>query len=61
MYRGKLNVFDEGVTEDVTGQVNVKMFDDLSCLILSSATTVSNGSKPVSQHGLHLGHILSLL
>ena len=30
---GKLNVADVGVTDDVTGQVKVKMFDDMAYLV----------------------------
>ena len=38
--RGKPNVGDLGVTDDVTGQVKVKVFDDLAYLALSRSTAV---------------------
>ena len=46
IYQGKPNVVDFGFTDDVTGHVKVKRFDDLSCLTLSRTTTASNVNKP---------------
>ena len=43
--RGKANVVDLGVTDDVTGQVKVKMFDDLEYLVLSRTRAVWNGNS----------------
>ena len=50
------NVVDRGVTSDDTGQVKVKMFDDLPYLALGHTTAVSNGNKSIKQHGPSLGH-----
>ena len=47
MYRRKLNAVDLGVTDDVPGQVKVKMFDDLTYLVLSRTTAVSNGNRSI--------------
>ena len=38
-------VVDLGVTNDGTGQVKVKMYDDLAYLVLSHTAAVSNGNK----------------
>ena len=43
-YRGKPKVVDLRVTEDVTVQLKVKMFDDLAYLVLSRTTAVSDGN-----------------
>ena len=51
----KINDGDLGVTDDVTDQIKVKMFDDLSCLVLWRTTALSNESKFIKQHGLCLG------
>ena len=42
-YRQKPIVVDLGVTDDVKGQVKVKMFDYLAYLILLGTRTLSNG------------------
>ena len=39
------NVIDPVATDDVTGQVKIKMFDDLPCLALSRTLTMSNGKS----------------
>ena len=52
----KRNIADLGVTDDVTGQVNAKMFDDSAYLVLSRTTAVSNGNKRIKRHGSCLGH-----
>ena len=44
-YRWKHNFVDLVVTDDVTGQVKVKMVDELSNLVLSRVITVSNGKN----------------
>ena len=56
MCRRKPNVVDLGVTGDVTGQVKVKMLDDLAYLVLPRTTAVSNGNKSIKQHGSCLEH-----
>ena len=38
--RGKHNIIDLGITDDVTGQVKAKSFDNLACLVLSRTTAV---------------------
>ena len=45
----KTNFVDLGVTDNVIGQVKVKMFDDWSCMVLSCPTTVSNGKSQYSK------------
>ena len=54
---GGTNVVDLGVIDDVTGQVQVEMFDDMTYLFLSRNTAVSNGIKSIQQHGSCLGHL----
>ena len=54
----KPNVNDLGVTDGVAGQVKVKMFDDLTPLVLSRTTAISNVNKSIQQHGTRLGHFL---
>ena len=51
IYRGNLTVVDLGVTDDVTGQVTVKMVGDLAHLVLSRRITISNKNKLIKQHG----------
>ena len=41
----KPNFVDLGVTDDVTGQVKVKMSEDFECLALSRTGAVWNGNK----------------
>ena len=48
-FGGKPNFVDLGVTDDITGQVKVKMFDDFESLTLSRTTAIWNGNKPI-QH-----------
>ena len=55
-YRRKPNDVDLRVTDDVTGQVKVKMLDDLAYLVLSRTTAVSNGNKSIQKRGSCLGH-----
>ena len=38
----EFNAVNHGVTDEVTGQVKVIIFDFLSCLVLLRITTVSN-------------------
>ena len=42
--------------DDITGQVKVKMFDDLDYLVLSPTGAVSNGHRSIERHGSCLGH-----
>ena len=44
---GKPNFVDLGVTDDVTSQVKVKMFDDFESLALSRTRAVWNGNKSI--------------
>ena len=44
------------VTDDVKGQVKVKMLDDLAYLVLLRTTVVTNKNKSIKQHGSCLGH-----
>ena len=43
IYREKPDIVDLGVTDDVTGQVKLKMLDDLSCSVLSRSLVFLDG------------------
>ena len=58
MYGPKPNVVDHGVINDATGQIIVKICDDLARLLLVRTISKSvRGKKSINRHVLYLGHL----